>query len=140
MGIIVALDIGSKRTGIALSDPMHIFAFPHQTVATNGLLAYLAELNTNQPISEFVLGMPKNLNNEPTDGTRTALQLKSSLSKKFPSLPIFEVDERFTSSMAKQAQIMGGMKKKDRQQKENTDKISAVLILQSYLEQKSKFG
>lgn len=138
MGILVALDVGGKRTGVAISDENQIFAFPHQTVPTSLLVSHIGELANTRPLAGIVLGMPRNLKNEPTDGTRMAMLIKKSLATKFPAIPIFEVDERFTSSMAKQAQIMGGMKKRDRQQKENTDKISAVLILQSFLEQKSK--
>jgi putative holliday junction resolvase len=140
MAAILALDVGGKRTGMAISDDSGIFAFPLQTVETRLLTAEIRKLLLERPFGEIVMGMPVNLKNESTDGTRMAESVLKSLKKDFPLLPISTIDERFTSRMAMQAMVMGGMKKSDRRQKENTDKVSATLILQSYLEQKSRSG
>jgi len=140
MGLILALDVGGKRTGIAISDENHIFAFPVQTVETHKIIDEIKRISVERNLESIVLGLPKNLKNEDTDGTRKAQQVYQKVKKSFPSFTIFQIDERYTSSMAKKAMIEGGMKKKDRELKENTDKLSATLILQSFLEQKSRFG
>jgi putative Holliday junction resolvase len=140
MGVILALDVGGKRTGIAISDDSETFAFPLHTVETRVLIPELKKLQIERGWTEIVMGMPVNLKNEATDGTKIAIQVKASINKFFPDIHVFTVDERFTSSMAKKSLLDGGMKKSDRRQKENTDKVSATLILQSYLEQKLRFG
>jgi putative Holliday junction resolvase len=140
MGLILALDIGGKRTGMAISDENHIFAFPLQTVESHNIIKEIDLLLKERNLESIVLGLPKNLKNENTDGTKKADDVFKKLKKKYPLLKIFQIDERFTSSMARKAMVEGGMKKKDREIKENTDKLSATLILQSFLEQKSRFG
>ena len=140
MAVILALDVGGKRTGMAVSDEEGIFAFPLQTVETSKLVVEIRNLMQERKLGEIVMGMPVNLKNESTDGTIKAKQVFAGLKKEFPALEISTIDERFTSRMAKDALLAGGMKKSDRRQKENTDKVSAALILQSYLEQKSRFG
>ena len=140
MACVLALDVGGKRTGMAVSDEGQVFAFPLETVSTNTLIPEIQRLQKVRNIGEIVMGMPVNLRNEETDGTKKALQVFNQLRKEFPALAISTIDERFTSRMAKDALLQGGMKKSDRRQKENTDKVSAALILQSYLEQKSRFG
>lgn len=140
MAVILALDVGGKRTGMAVSDEEGIFAFPLQTVETSKLVVEIRNLMQERNLREIVMGMPVNLKNEATDGTIKAKQVFAGLKKEFPALEISTIDERFTSRMAKDALLAGGMKKSDRRQKENTDKVSAALILQSYLEQKSRFG
>ena len=140
MGLILALDVGGKRTGMAISDENHIFAFPLQTVDTHSIILEIKKLLAERNLESIVLGLPKNLKNENTDGTYKAQQIFRKVKKDFPQFTIFQIDERFTSSMARKAMIDGGMKKKDREKKENTDKLSATLILQSFLEQKSRFG
>lgn len=136
MACVLALDIGAKRTGLAISDENQIFAFPHDTVETRGLTLRIQKISQSYPLAGLVVGIPMNLKNEPTDNTSRVQSLIVVLHKAFPSIPIFGVDERFTSRMAQQAMVAGGMKKKERRVKENTDKLSATLILQSYLEQK----
>jgi putative Holliday junction resolvase len=138
MACILALDVGGKRTGMAVSDEGRIFAFPLETVPTGSISPAIRQLLTERNISSIVIGIPVNLKNQETDGTRIALQVKQKLEKEFPHLPVSGIDERFTSRMARQALLDGGMKKSDRRQKENTDKVSAALILQSYLEQQSQ--
>ena len=140
MACILSLDVGGKRTGMAVSDEGQVFAFPLETVATAQLIPEIHRLLRERNISGIVMGMPVNLKNEETDGTQKARQVFTALQKGFPSLEISCIDERFTSRMAKDALLAGGMKKSDRRQKENTDKVSAALILQSYLEQKLRFG
>jgi putative Holliday junction resolvase len=140
MAVILALDVGGKRTGMAVSDEEGIFAFPLQTVETSKLVVEIRNLMRERTLEAIVMGMPVNLKNEATDGTIKAKQVFAGLKKEFPALEISTIDERFTSRMAKDALLAGGMKKSDRRQKENTDKVSAALILQSYLEQKLRFG
>jgi putative Holliday junction resolvase len=140
MPCILALDVGGKRTGMAVSDEGQVFAFPLETVPSNEIITRIQELRKSRSIAEIVLGMPVNLRNEATDGTKMAVRVLALLRREFSDLAIFTIDERFTSRMAKAALIEGGMKKTDRRQKENTDKVSAALILQSYIEQKSRFG
>jgi putative Holliday junction resolvase len=140
MAQILALDVGGKRTGMAISDESETLAFPLQTVETHHLEIEIKKLEAERKLVEIVMGMPKNLKNQSTDGTVIAERILKRLKAVFPHLKISTVDERFTSKMAMQAMVMGGMKKSDRKQKENTDKLSATLILQSFLEQKSRLG
>jgi putative Holliday junction resolvase len=134
MGRVLAIDYGIKRTGLAVTDPMRIIATALETVPTHGLLQYLKTYLQREPVDEFVIGMPKTLNNEDSEIAPQVRKFVAALKKSFPSRPVHEVDERFTSSMAQRAMIEGGMKKKDRQIKGNADKISATLILQSFLD------
>lgn len=133
MGRVLAIDYGTKRTGLAVSDPMRIIATPLETVRTHTLLSFLKIYAQKEVVDEFVVGMPKTLKNEDSEIAPQVRKFIVALKTSFPEKPVHEVDERFTSSMAKQAMIEGGMKKKDRQVKGNTDKISATLILQSYM-------
>ncbi|MBL7850302.1 MAG: Holliday junction resolvase RuvX [Cyclobacteriaceae bacterium] len=134
MGRILAIDLGLKRTGLAVTDPLKIIATALETVETRDLLAYLKSYMARESVERIVLGFPRRLNNEDTEMTPHVRQMESTLRAQFPDLPVNLVDERFTSSMAQRAMIEGGMKKKDRRVKGNVDKISAVLILQSWLE------
>lgn len=133
MGRVLAIDYGIKRTGIAVTDPLRIIATPLETVPTKDLLTYLKNYVNREPVDEFVVGMPKTLKNEDSEIAPMVRKFVLVLKKTFPSKPVTEADERFTSSMAQRAMIEGGMKKKDRQVKGNVDKISATLILQSFL-------
>ena len=134
MGRILAIDYGMKRTGLAVTDPLRIIATALETVETRNLIVYLQIYFQKEPVDQLVVGMPRRLNNTDTDMTDPVRQLVKVLEKKFPDHPVNLVDERFTSSIAKQAMVSGGMKKKDRRIKGNVDKISATLILQTYLE------
>jgi len=137
MGRILAIDYGLKRTGIAVTDPLQIIATALETVETPTLINFLRNYFKNETVDEVVIGMPKKLNNEDSDTSPEIRKFIELFKKTFSSMMIKEVDERFTSSMAQQAMITGGMKKKDRQIKGNVDKISATLILQSYMQNKS---
>lgn len=133
MGRVLAIDYGLKRTGIAVSDPLRIIATPLETVLTHTLISFLKAYTAKEVVDEFVIGMPKTLKNEDSQIAPQVRKFIVALKAAFPETPVHEVDERFTSSMAQQAMIQGGMKKKDRQVKGNADKISATLILQSFM-------
>ncbi|PWJ44515.1 Holliday junction resolvase RuvX [Sediminitomix flava] len=135
MGRIVGIDYGLKRTGLAATDPMQIIASAIETVPTENLIDYLKKYLEQEPVDAFVLGHPKNLDNTATDSTSAVMDFKVKLEQTF-NLPVHLEDERYTSKMAMDAMIRGGMKKKDRRQKGNLDKLSAVIILQSYMESK----
>lgn len=131
---IMALDYGAKRTGIAVTDPLGIIASPLDTVATHLLFDFLKNYFEKEEVKAVVLGMPKNTDGTPTNATPLVQAAANRFKKLFPDKPLFLHDERFTSKMALDAMIMGGTKKKDRQNKGNIDRISATIILQSYLE------
>ena len=136
MGRIIAIDYGLKRTGIAATDPEKIIASPLETVPTKELFDFLQRYHRSEQIERIVVGMPKNLKGGDTDATKPVEAFVSKLERQFPEIEVSLIDERFTSKMALDAMIEGGMKKKDRQKKENVDKISAAILLQSYMEQK----
>ncbi len=133
MGRILAIDYGKKRTGIAVTDPLRIIATPLETVLSQEVLNFLKAYLQKETVDEFVVGMPKTLLNEDSEIAPLVRRFVEELKKTFPEKTIHLADERFTSSMARQAMIDGGMKKKDRQVKGNVDKISATIILQSFL-------
>lgn len=133
MGRILAIDYGKKRTGIAVTDPLRIIATPLDTVLTAGLKEYLRAYLQREPVDAFVVGMPKTLSNQDSEMAPYVRRFVGELQTLFPDKTVHLADERYTSSLAKRAMIDGGMKKKDRQIKGNVDKISATLILQSFL-------
>lgn len=134
MGRVLAVDYGSKRTGIAVTDPLRIIATPLETVATSALIEFLAAYLQKEAVDEFVVGMPKTLMNEDSAVAPLVRKFVENLKLKFPLKSVHLVDERFTSSLAKSAMITGGMRKKERQVRGNVDKISATIILQSFLD------
>ena len=136
MGRILAIDYGKKRTGIAVSDPLRIIATPLDTLETDKLLSFLAHYVQKEPVDEFVVGMPKTLSNEDSEIAPMVRKFVEQLKISFPGKPVHLADERFTSVMAQRAMREGGMKKKDRQVKGNVDKISATIILQSFMTSK----
>lgn len=135
MGKILAIDFGLKRTGIAITDASNIIASPLTTVDSIHLMTFLIDTVKKENVTTIVMGDPKRLNNEATHITENVYLLKEALEKQFPSVNIELMDERFTSKMALQSMIDGGMKKKQRQEKGMIDQISAAIILQSYLAQ-----
>jgi len=137
MGRLIGIDYGTKRTGLALTDPLQIIASPHKTVDTEQIVDYLETLVNQDKVDGFVLGWPTDLQGNETHSSKPVLEFRNRLRNKFPDIPVYEVDEKFTSKMAVRVMIEGGMKKKDRQNKGNIDKISASIILQSYLETKT---
>lgn len=134
MGRILAIDYGKKRTGLAVTDPLRIIATALETVPTETVLKFLQAYLQKETVDEFVIGMPKTLKSEDSEIAPLVRLFIEELKKTFPGKPVTEADERFTSRMAQRAMIDGGMKKKDRRDKSNVDKISATIILQSYME------
>jgi putative holliday junction resolvase len=135
---VLAIDYGIKRTGLALSDEMQIFAFGLKTVDTSQLLDTVKELIAKEKIATLVLGEPKRLNNESSSTTNMVHGFRKKLEESFPGIPVRMIDERFTSKMAQASLLESGAKKKDRQNKALLDTISATLILQAYLEMKGE--
>jgi putative Holliday junction resolvase len=134
MGRLMAVDYGAKRIGLAVSDPLQIIATALETVSPKDIFEYLKVYEQREGIDAFVVGMPKQLNNTDSSNAPLVKKFVKQLQLQFPDKLIHLADERFTSSMALQAMIDGGMKKKDRRNKSNVDKVSAVIILQSFME------
>ena len=134
MGRILAVDFGLKRTGIAVTDPLKIIANPLDTVETHQLMSYLQQYFQKEPVECLVIGDPKNLDNTPAQISGAVHQFTLAFQEKFPGIPVKKVDERFTSKIAQQTILAAGKNKKARRDKSLVDKISAVIILQSYLE------
>lgn len=134
MGRILAIDYGGKRTGLAVTDPLQLISTALETVRSHELISYLKRYLQQEKVDAFVVGMPKKLDNTDTNGTLLVNRFLVVLKKEFADMPVHLIDERFTSKMAMDTMIAGGMKKKDRRIKGNIDKISAVIILQSYME------
>jgi putative Holliday junction resolvase len=136
MGIIIALDFGKKRTGIAVTDPLQLIASGLTTVETKDLISFLKNYCSKGTVESFVIGLPKQMNNQPSESEQLIQPFLKTLRNTFPDIAIQREDERFTSKMAFQSMIDSGMKKKKRQNKAVVDEISATLILQSYLNRK----
>lgn len=130
----LALDIGRKRTGIAVTDTERIISSALETVITSKLEEFLKEYFTRNEVEKIIVGMPKQMNNTPSEAVKYIIPVLNRLKKVFKNYEFIEVDERFTSKMAFQTMIDAGAKKMQRQDKENVDKISAAIILQSYLD------
>lgn len=136
MSRILAIDYGRKRTGIAVTDPMQIIANGLTTVSTHGLMDFLLDYVKRERVERIIVGHPKQMNNEDSENMKYIVPFLNRLKKVLPDIPVEMVDERFTSVLAHQAMLAGGLKKKDRQNKALVDEISATIILQSYLESK----
>jgi len=134
LGRILALDIGRKRTGVAVTDPLKIVANGLATIPSHTVVEYLGNYLTNENVELLVVGYPVTMNNTPSEAVKYINPILKKIEKAFPNLKIVQVDERFTSKMAFQTMIDGGLKKKDRQNKATIDTISATIILQSYME------
>ena len=131
---IIGIDYGRKRVGVAVSDPLGIFASALETVPAAKIIDYLKNYTQNNKVVRFVVGYPMNLNGKPAECAQYVDVFLKQLKKQFPQIPVVLEDERFTSQLAMKAMIAGGMKKSDRREKENVDKISAAIILQSYMD------
>ena len=134
MAKAIGIDYGKKRIGIAISDSLPIIASVLTTIDTPNIFTFLKELLEKEEIDCFVVGEPRNLNNTATDSTAITEEFVVTLSKKHPQIPIKRIDERFTSKIAKQSILDAGIKKMKRRNKALVDKVSAVIILQSYLD------
>ena len=136
MGRILAIDYGRKRIGIAVSDPAQIIANKLATIATYTIWDFLKNYFLNEDVDEVVVGYPKQLNNQASQAVVYVNPFIKKFEKKYPEIPLILADERFTSKMAFQTMIDGGIGKKGRKDKAMVDAISATIILQSYMEQK----
>ncbi|MBB3188370.1 Holliday junction resolvase RuvX [Microbacter margulisiae] len=136
MGRILAIDYGQKRVGIAVTDTLQIVANGLTTVPSGQIFDFLGNYFTTEPVDLVVVGLPKQLNNEPSESMRFITPFVNGFRKRFPGKQLIMFDERFTSSLAHKAMIEGGLKKKERQNKALVDQISATILLQSYLESK----
>ncbi len=134
MGRLLAIDYGKKRTGIAVSDPLQIIANGLTTVETSTLFDFLKDYFERETVEKVIIGLPKQMNNQASENMPRIEQFVEKLKKLYPAMDIQYYDERFTSKMAQQAMIAGGVKKKQRQNKALVDEISATIILQSYME------
>lgn len=133
MGRILALDFGKIRTGIAVTDELQLIASGLTTVETKELIPYLSDYVQNENVERMVIGLPKQMDNTPSESEELIQEFLKKLVAKFPTMPIERHDERFTSKMAFQSMLDSGMKKKKRRDKALIDEISATLILQAYL-------
>ena len=138
MGRIIAIDYGRKRTGLAVTDPLQIIASPLETVASAGLEKFLTDYCDTEIVDEFVVGYPLQMNNKPSESVKYIEPFLRRLKKIFPDKPVHLADERFTSKIALRSMIDGGMKKKERRDKSVVDRVSASIILQSFLEKRQK--
>ena len=136
MARIMAIDYGRKRTGVAVTDPLQLIANGLATVPSGELVQFLQEYTAKEAVELIVVGQPKQMNNEPSENMRYVQAFVTHLKRKLPQIPVEYYDERFTSVMAHKAMLEGGLRKKKRQEKDLVDEISAVIILQAYLESK----
>jgi putative Holliday junction resolvase len=133
---ILAIDYGTKRCGIAVTDPLQMIATGLTTVHSKDIIDWLKKYMEKESVETIVVGDPKNLRGEKTDASEHADGFVTLLKRNFPGMKIARVDERFTSKMAVKTILDSGMKKKDRQDKALVDEVSATIMLQSYLETK----
>ena len=136
MARIVAFDYGHKRIGLAVTDELQIIASGIETVDTKNIFSFLNKYLATENVELFIVGEPKQMNNTASESEVFIKPFIEKLASTYPKIPIKRVDERFTSKMAFQSMIDGGLKKKQRQNKALIDKISATIILQTYLDQK----
>lgn len=137
MDRIIGIDFGRKRTGLAVSDPLGVFASALDTVHSAKIIDYIKNYAQGETIKRFVIGYPRNMDNTPSEAARDVDRFLGQLRKAFPGIPVTLEDERFTSVLARRAMIDGGMKASDRRDKASVDRISAAIILQSYLDRSS---
>ena len=134
---LIGIDYGKKRTGVAMSDPLMMFASPVETVQTAKIIDYLKNLSLDETIVRFVVGYPMNMDNKPSEAAADVDVFLKLLSKNFPDIPVTLEDERFTSVLAHRSLIDGGVKKMARRDKTAVDKVSAALILQTFMDRKT---
>ncbi|HOH54745.1 MAG TPA: Holliday junction resolvase RuvX [Paludibacteraceae bacterium] len=134
MGRVLAIDYGQKRVGIAVSDLLHISANGLTTLSVNEVFPFLEKYLVQENVEAIVVGFPRQMNGKESESMKYIRPFVTKLSLKFPQIELIYEDERFTSVLAHKTMLEGGLKKKDRQNKALVDKISATIILQSYLE------
>ncbi len=137
MDRIIGIDYGRKRVGVAVSDPLGIFASALETVQSAKIIEYLKNYAEKEKVTRFVVGYPVNMDGAPSEAQKDVDVFLKQLAKAFPDVPVSLEDERFTSVLAHRAMIDGGMKSKDRRDKESVDRISAAIILQGYMDRQS---
>lgn len=135
MGRVLSIDYGKKRVGIAVTDPLKIIATRLTTVSADEIWEFLSGYFEREEVELVLVGYPRQLNNEPSEAIRYINPFLKKFSQIYKDIPVKLMDERFTSRMAFQTMIDAGLKKKDRQNKETIDGVSATIILQSYLEE-----
>lgn len=136
MGRILGIDYGRKRTGLAVTDPLQIVAGNLATVPTHELLQFIKDYIAREQVERIVIGLPTQLNGLPSESMKYITPFVNRLRKELPDMPVVMYDERFTSTIAHQAMIDGGMKKSDRRDKSRVDAIAATIILNDYLQSK----
>lgn len=134
MARILAIDYGTKRVGLAVTDPLKIIASALNTVHAKDVIVYLKNYTTKEEVERFVVGLPKRLDGSDSQSAVHVENFVNLLRKHFPNIPIERVDERYTSTIATRSLLEMGLKKKDRANKGNVDQVSAVLILQTYMQ------
>ena len=134
LGRIVALDYGTVRTGIAVTDELHLIASGLCTVQTSGLMKFLKSYSEEEVVDKFVIGEPRQMDNTVSESETHIKKFIVQLAKELPGIPIERQDERFTSKIAQRSLIESGVKRKQRQDKSLIDEVSATLILQAYLD------
>ncbi|HRY98612.1 MAG TPA: Holliday junction resolvase RuvX [Bacteroidales bacterium] len=137
MGRIMAIDYGRKRVGLAVTDELQLIATGLDTVPAHTIFDYLRDYLSRENVDLFVVGKPTRLDNTPSEAQVFTEPFVKKLRKLFPTVPVERIDERFTSGMASRAILEAGAKKKDRQRKDLIDKVSATIILQSFMESKA---
>lgn len=133
MARIISIDYGKKRTGLAVTDPLQLIAGGLATVSTHELFDYLCSYVEREPVERIVIGEPRQPNGQPSENLARVQQFVNRWRKAMPQIPIEYYDERFTSVLAHQAMIEGGLRRKARQDKALVDEISATIILQDYM-------
>jgi putative Holliday junction resolvase len=134
MGRIIGIDFGTKRVGLAVTDPLQMFASPMETVKTSDFPGFMQQYMKKEQVEAFVVGYPVQMNNKPSESVNQLEPFVKKLMNMFPGIPVHYIDERFTSQIAFQAMISGGVRKSERRDKSLVDKISASIILQSFLD------
>ena len=130
----MGIDYGRKRTGVAVTDPLQIVAGNLATVPTHTLMQFIKDYLAHEVVDRIVVGKPTQLNGQPSESMKFITPFVDRLKKQLPDMPVVMYDERFTSTIAHQAMIDGGMKKSDRRDKSRVDAIAATIILNDYLQ------
>lgn len=134
MGRILAIDYGEKRIGLAVSDYMQVIATKLAAVSTMDIFNYLTDYFSKEEVDMIVIGTPKQLDNTPSQSSKAVMLFLENLSKAFPEMDIYMIDERYTSKIASQTIAKSGLKRRKKQDKGLIDEVSAVLILQDFME------
>ena len=137
MGRIIGIDYGKRRIGIAITDPLQMFASPLTTITPAEFDTFIKDYLKTESVDEFVIGYPRQMNNQPSESVKYIDPLIKKLKKSYPEIQVHLADERFTSQLAFRSMIDGGVKKENRKDKAMVDRISASIILQSYLDIRS---